>query len=102
MSAKCVDMSMPALAMAAYTSSASARQPAITPNAMMENALGGQCAVDVRPTVGRSAATPHSAAGTRTDPPPSMPGARVPAQSKRDLGMWVQGLRGCLRGDYVP
>ncbi len=44
------------------------------PTAMMLNALGGQCACEVRPTVGRSAATPHSAAGTRTEPPPSMPG----------------------------
>ncbi len=64
----------PALPMAACTSSASARQPASGPTAMMLNALGGQCACEVRPTVGRSAATPHSAAGTRTEPPPSMPG----------------------------
>ena len=52
---------------------ASATQVVCVPKLMMENAFSGQFWVDVRPTVGRSPTMPHSAEGTRTEPPPSMP-----------------------------
>ena len=63
----------PALAMTEYTSMASATQPVWVPKLMMEKAFSGQCCVEVRPTVGRRPTMPHSAEGTRTEPPPSMP-----------------------------
>ena len=63
----------PALAMTEYTSMASATQPVCVPKLMMEKAFSGQCCVEVRPTVGRRPTMPHSAEGTRTEPPPSMP-----------------------------
>ena len=53
---------------------ASATQVVCVPKLMMEKAFSGQFLVEVRPTVGRSPTTPHSAEGTRTEPPPSMPG----------------------------
>lgn len=40
---------------------------------MIVNALGAQPRVAVRPTVGRRPTTPHMAAGTRSEPPPSTP-----------------------------
>ena len=63
----------PALAMTEYTSMASATQPVCVLKLMMEKAFSGQCCVEVRPTVGRRPTMPHSAEGTRTEPPPSMP-----------------------------
>lgn len=64
---------LPALEMTAYTRAASAMEAVCVPKLMMEKAFSGQCAVDVRPTVGRRPNTPHSADGTRTEPPPSIP-----------------------------
>ncbi len=52
---------------------ASATQAVCVPKLMIENAFSGQFWVEVRPTVGRSPTMPHSADGTRTEPPPSMP-----------------------------
>ena len=63
----------PALEMTACTRAASAMEAVWAPKLIMEKAFSGQLAVDVRPTVGRSPTTPHSADGTRTEPPPSMP-----------------------------
>ena len=63
----------PAFEMTACTTSASGTLAVIGPNAMIENALSGQPVRAVRPTVGFRATTPQRAAGTRTDPPPSMP-----------------------------
>ena len=67
----------PAFAITACTAAASATLGAITPTAAIENAVAGMPRRDVRPTVGRSAATPQSAAGTRALPPPSSPSANA-------------------------
>ena len=43
----------------------------------MEKAVSAAPVVEVRPTVGRRPTMPHRPAGTRTDPPPSMPRAKA-------------------------
>ena len=81
---------IPALPMTEYTSMASAAQTVCVPKLMMEKAFSGQCCVEVRPTVGRSPTTPHSADGTRTLPPPSMPACAQVLPSRRDVALCQQ------------
>jgi hypothetical protein len=66
---------LPALEMTALTSMASPTHAAKGPRLMMENAFSGQPDREVRPAVGLNPTTPHRAAGTLTDPPPSTPAA---------------------------
>jgi hypothetical protein len=86
------------------TAAASPTVGAMTPTAMIVKAVGGTPVRAVRPTVGRSAATPHSAAGTRTLPPPSMPRAKAAtpaataaAEPEEEPPAWRAGSCG-LRG----
>jgi hypothetical protein len=75
---------VPALAIAACTAAAQAVEGASTPRAMMEKAVSAAPAAEVRPTVGRRPTTPHRPAGTRTDPPPSMPRAKAAMPAATD------------------
>ena len=59
--------------MTSYTTAASATVPAIGPTVSSDGASGVTPASETRPCVTFRPTTPHNAAGTRTDPPVSVP-----------------------------
>lgn len=74
---------VPAFEMTALTSITSPTVAAMGPMLMTAGAASREPCCELRPLVGFSAATPHRAAGTRTDPPPSTPTA-MPILAQKD------------------